>query len=108
MKKANTLILTLVLVFAFALVSNLILEKVSISFNTTKKQILYLQSKNHLEFLKEYISSLSNTEIKDVDKISIEDDYFLILATKSKEFNGYLLIVESIEHKIRTTYKLIL
>ncbi|QKF58735.1 hypothetical protein ACNSOO_10860 [Aliarcobacter lanthieri] len=108
MKKAYTLIITLILLVVFSLVANQILENSSLGNESLKQKVLYIQAKNHLKFLEEYILSLNLEDIESINNLKIDDDSFEIKAQKSKEFEGLLLDVKSFDFDIRVTKKLII
>ncbi|WP_418180258.1 hypothetical protein ACNSOL_09060 [Aliarcobacter lanthieri] len=105
MKKSYTLIITLILLVVFSIVANQILENSSLGNESLKQKVLYIQAKNHLEFLEEYLLSIN---LKDIEKIQINDDSFEIKAQKSKEFEGFFLDIKSFDFDIRVTKKLII
>jgi len=108
MKSSYTLIITLILLVVFSVLTNQILENSSLGNESIKQKVLYIQAKNHLEFLQEYILSLDLNDIKNIEKLKIDDDLFQIKAQKSKEFDGYLLSVKSFDFDVRVTKKLII
>jgi len=98
----------LILLVVFSVLSNQILENSSLGNESTKQKVLYIQAKNHLEFLQEYILNLGLNDIKNIENLKIDDDLFQIKAQRSKEFNEYLLSVKSFDFDIRVTKKLII
>ena len=72
MKKAYTLLLTIVLITIFS-----VLETKSLKNTNLTNQYLYIQAKNHKNFLKDYIKEL---DLKDINHIKIDDDLFDIYA----------------------------
>ncbi|WP_113893216.1 hypothetical protein [Aliarcobacter vitoriensis] len=105
MKKSYTLLITLILVVVFSITANQILGNNSLGNESLKQKVLYIQAKNHLEFLEEYLLSI---DLKDIEKIEIDDDFFDIKAKKSENFEHYLLSVQSFDFDIRVTKKLII
>ncbi|WP_418185203.1 hypothetical protein ACNSOS_10190 [Aliarcobacter vitoriensis] len=105
MKKSYTLLITLILLVVFSISANQILENNSLGNESLKQKVLYIQAKNHLEFLEEYLLSI---DLKDIEKIEIYDDFFDIKAKKSEGFEHYLLSVQSFDFDIRVTKKLII
>ena len=56
MKKAYTLLLTIVLITIFSVLGIFILETKSLKNTNLTNQYLYIQAKNHKNFLKDYKS----------------------------------------------------
>ena len=77
MKKAYTLLLTIVLITIFSVLGIFILETKSLKNTNLTNQYLYIQAKNHKNFLKDYIKEL---DLKDINHIKIDDDLFDICA----------------------------
>jgi len=77
MKKAYSLLITIVLVTVFSYLAIFILETKSLRSQNLSNQYLYIQGKNHLEFLKDYVKS---SDLKDITDIEIKDDLFDIYA----------------------------
>lgn len=101
MKKAFTLFSVLVLLFVFSLLGYKIFEVKSINSINIINQYKYIQAKNHLLFLEQYIKTLN--DYSNIEKISIDDKNFQINAfVKNKSSNYQIeLIVQSNEDKIR-------
>lgn len=104
MKKSYVLFITLVLVLVFSILLNFILEVNSLRSESFKQKHLFLQAKNHFEFLEEYFL---NIDLKDLKSLKIEDDIFEIKAQKEKEGNSFLLSVTSKEFDIRLSKKIV-
>ena len=81
MKKSYTLLITIVLITFFSVFSIFILETKSLRAENLTNQYLYIQAKNHKNFLKEYLNSIDLTNINDFE---IEDDLFDIYAKIEK------------------------
>ena len=77
MKKAYTLLLTIVLITIFSILSIFILETKSLRSTNLTNQYLYIQAKNHKNFLKSYIHEL---DLKEINHLKVEDDLFDISA----------------------------
>lgn len=108
MKKSFTLFSTLILVFLFSLVCIKIYELKSISSINIINQYKYIQAKNHLNFLEEYINTLNDFET--LKKIQIKNEKFDILALIHKQSNKTYeieLIVKALNFNVRV-YKKIL
>ena len=101
MKKSFTLFSTLILIFIFSLLAIKIYEVKSISSINITNQYRYIQAKNHLIFLEEYIHSID--DLKTLDKIQIENLKFDIFALIKKIDVKYEieLIVKAIDSDIR-------
>lgn len=102
MKKSFTLIITIFLFSIFAYLCVEILNTKAIRSENLKNQFLYIQAKNHLNFLESY---LKNIDLKDINSLKIEDDFFNIKAQKSEDFKGYFLSVSSNDFNVRLTKK---
>lgn len=83
MKKSYILLLSIILITLFSYLSIQIATTKSIENENEINQYLYTQAKNHKEFLKEYINSLSNLET--IDHLKIKDDFFEIEAFIKKQ-----------------------
>lgn len=87
-KKAFTLLITLVVLTIFSYVGVLILETKSIESKNIQNKYLYIQAKNHKEFLKSYIKSIN---LVGIDKLNIEDSNFNINAFIKKSEDSYII-----------------
>ena len=102
MKKSFTLFSLLVLILLFSILTIRIFENKSISSVNIINQYKYIQAKNHLKFLEEYIQNLST--LNNIDKIEIEDNNFIIQAFIKKvsiQKFEVELIVESLNANIK-------
>uniref|UniRef100_UPI004048C9E3 hypothetical protein n=1 Tax=Aliarcobacter sp. TaxID=2321116 RepID=UPI004048C9E3 len=88
MRNAYTLLISIVLITIFSYLSISILETKTLRSTNLTNQYLYIQGKNHLQFFKEYIKS---TDLKDIEKLEIKDDIFLIYA-KIESINSIFTI----------------
>lgn len=88
MKKSYTLLITILLVTLFSYLSISILETKSLQNNNLQKQYLYIQAKNHKEFLKEYLKKL---ELKDINHLKIDDNIFNIEAFIEKKETNFII-----------------
>jgi hypothetical protein len=77
MKKAYTLLISIILITIFSYLAVSILETKSLRSTNLSNQYLHIQGKNHLEFFKDYINSIDLTHISDIE---IKDDLFDIYA----------------------------
>ncbi len=88
MKKAFTLFATLLLLVVFSFLIINIFEVKSLSSSNIVNKYQYIQGKNHLLFLEEY---LRNSSLDGVNKIEIEDNKFKIQAyVKDKTSNFFI------------------
>ncbi|WP_417328567.1 hypothetical protein [Halarcobacter sp.] len=101
MKKAFTLFSVLILVFIFSILAVKIYEVKSINSINIINKYKYIQAKNHLAFLEEYIKSLS--DYSSFKKLAIEDENYSINAYVKEEINFYKieLVVKANNHDIR-------
>lgn len=108
MKKSFTLFSTIILIFMFSILAISIFETKSISYVNIKNQHQYIQAKNHITFLEEYIESLKDFEA--LNKIEIVDTDFYIYTNIKKKSNYYEanLYVKSKLHNISLHKKLII
>jgi len=81
MKKAYTLLMAIVLVTIFSVLGIFILETKSLRSVNLTNQYLYLQAKNHKNFLKDY---LKNIDLSNINDFEIKDDLFNIYAKIEK------------------------
>ncbi|MCT7584110.1 hypothetical protein N5U55_08320 [Aliarcobacter butzleri] len=79
MKKAYTLLITIVLISTFSYLGVLILETKALKNQNLSNQYLYIQAKNHLNFFEDFVK---NYDLKDITHLQIEDELFDIYATK--------------------------
>lgn len=86
-KKSFTLFSTLILVFIFSILTIKILEVNSLNSQNTINQYKYIQAKNHINFLEEYIKSLKDLET--INKIKVVNKKYEIYANLKKEQNSY-------------------
>lgn len=81
MKKAYTLLITIILITSFSVLGVFIMQTKALKSQNLTNQYLYIQGKNHLNFFKEYIKEL---DLKDINHLQIEDDLFDIYAKIEK------------------------
>jgi len=103
-KKAFILLSVIILIFIFSILIIKVFEVKTISSINIINQYKYIQAKNHLNFLEEYIDSIK--DLKAIDKILIENERFNIQALIKKindpqEKYEIELIVSSIDFNIR-------
>ncbi|AXH11646.1 hypothetical protein [Halarcobacter bivalviorum] len=101
MKKSFILFSVIILLFVFSLLMIKIYETKSINSLNIVNQYKYIQAKNHLLFLEEYLRSLN--DFSSLSKLEIEDkDYKIIAFISSKESLYEIeLIVKAFEHNVR-------
>lgn len=92
MKKAFTLFSVMLLVFVFSILAVKIYEAKSITTINIVNQKNYLQGKNHLFFMKEYLNSLGS--LSGVHKVSFIDDSFVIKALVEEKVTHFDIKVE--------------
>lgn len=92
MKKAFTLFSVIVLLFVFSLLAIKIYETKSITSINIVNNYKYIQGKNHLLFLEEYVNSLNS--FQDIEKISFEEGEFLCSALVEEKENYYEIQIE--------------
>ncbi len=81
MKKAYTLLITITLITLFSILGIFILETKSLRSENLTNQYLYIQAKNHKNFLKDYLKNIDLTNINDFE---VEDNLFNIYAKIEK------------------------
>ena len=98
MKKSYTLLITIILISLFSFLAISILQTKSLRAENLTNQYLYIQAKNHKNFLKDYLRSI---DLEGITSLEIEDEIFKIYAkieknnsiftidifVKAKEFN---------------------
>lgn len=106
MKKSYVLFITLILVVVFSVLANFILETNSLKNEAFTQKYLYLQAKNHILFLEDYILK---TDLEDTKDIKIDDDLFTIVAKRYGEENSklFFLSVQDKELNIRLTKQIV-
>ena len=106
MKKSYVLFITLILVVVFSVLANFILETNSLKNEAFTQKYLYLQAKNHILFLEDYILK---TDLEDTKDIKIDDDLFTIVAKRYGEENSklFFLSVQNKELNIRLTKQIV-
>ena len=77
MKKSFSLLILIFLLSIFSYLTITILQTKSIRDENLKKQYLYIQAKNHMDFFKKY---LQTKNLINIQKIKLEDDVFNIYA----------------------------
>tara|TARA_B100001063_G_scaffold232982_1_gene248686 strand:- start:5272 stop:5622 length:351 start_codon:yes stop_codon:yes gene_type:complete len=86
MKKSFSLIITIFLISIFSYLAVSILETKSLRNTNLQNQYLYIQAKNHKEFLKAYLNSIN---LNGIENLSIKDDFFEIYTVIKKETNSF-------------------
>ena len=84
MKKAYTLLITIVLISTFSYSGVSILETKALKNQNLSNQYLYIQAKNHLNFFEDFVTDY---DLKDITHLQIEDELFHIYATKLIDSN---------------------
>ena len=88
MKKSYTLLITIVLITLFSVLSIFILETKSLRSENLTNQYLYIQAKNHKNFLKDYLKSI---DLNDIENFEIEDNLFDIYAKIEKNDSTFTI-----------------
>lgn len=88
MKKAYTLLITIVLITSFSVLGVFIMQTKALKSENLTNQYLYIQGKNHLNFFKEYIEEL---DLKDINHLQLEDDLFNIYANIESKDSSYII-----------------
>jgi len=101
-KQAFALLITIVLVVLISYFSYSIVESNTFSSNLNKLKYLHLQANIHLDFVKEYIASHSQTQI---DTLSLSDKRFDV-SIVSKDNNGTIEYNIAIETRDDTPIRL--
>ena len=81
MKKAYSLLMTITLITLFSVLGIFILETKSLRSENLTNQYLYIQAKNHKNFLKDYLKSI---DLEGINDFEIKDDLFDIYAKIEK------------------------
>ena len=92
MKKSYTLLITIVLITLFSVLSIFILETKSLRTENLTNQYLYIQAKNHRNFLKDYLKSI---DLEGISSFEIKDDFKLT----NEDYLKYLNIAYKLEKK---------
>lgn len=87
MKKSFVLLLCIILIILFSYLGLQIATTQSIKNENEINQFLYIQAKNHKEFLKEYIKNLNT--LNSIEHLSIYDDFFTIEAFVDKKDSNF-------------------
>ena len=73
-----------------------------------ENQYLYIQAKNHLNFTKEYINSLNNLELENINSLKFDDERFEIeVQIKKSEYFDIEIFVQSKDFDIRLYEKIV-
>jgi hypothetical protein len=88
MKKAYTLLISIILITIFSYLAVSILETKSLRSTNLSNQYLYIQGKNHLDFFKSYIK---NIDLTDISHLEIKDDFFDIYAKIEKKDSIFVI-----------------
>lgn len=97
MKKAYTLLITIILISTFSYLGVLILETKALKNQNLSNQYLYIQAKNHLNFFEEFIKDY---DLKDIKELQIEDALFDIYVTKLDSSNIIDIFVKAKDYDI--------
>lgn len=103
-KKAYTLLITILLISLFSYLIISTMQTKSFANKNIQNQYLYIQAKNHMNFFRSHINSMSTEQLKSMNKLELKDDSFKIEANISSDTNSNLQIdifVKSISFDIR-------
>ncbi len=89
MKKSYTLLITIILITIFSFLAVSILQTKSLRNENLTNQYLYIQAKNHKNFLKDYLKSM---DLNGINSFEIKDDLFNIYAKIEK--NNSIFTIE--------------
>ena len=81
MKKSYTLLITIISITLFSFLAISILQIKSLRAENLTNQYLYIQAKNHRNFLKDYLKSI---DLEGISSFEIKDDLFDIYAKIEK------------------------
>ena len=106
MKKSYVLFITLIIVVVFSVLANFILETNSLKNEAFTQKYLYLQAKNHILFLEDYILK---TDLEDTKKVKIENDLFEIIAKRygDEKSKIFFLSVQNKDFAIKLTKQIV-
>ena len=101
-KQAFALLITIMLVVIISYFTYSIVQSNTFSSNLNKLKYLHLQAKIHLDFVKDYIASHTQTQI---DTFVLNDERFDVTIV-SKDENGTMVYYIAIETKDETPIRL--
>ena len=106
MKKSYTLLITIILITIFSYLAVSILQTKSLRNENLVNQYLYIQAKNHKNFLKDYLKSI---DLNDINSFEIKDDLFNIYAKIEKNNSIFTIdiFVKAKEYDISLHEKII-
>lgn len=96
-KKAYTLLITIVLIATFSYLAILILETKALKNENLSNQYLYIQAKNHLNFLEDFIKDY---DLQGIEHLKIDDEVFDIYATKLENSNFVDIFVKAKDYDV--------
>jgi hypothetical protein len=82
MRKAYSLLISIILITVFSYLAISILQTKSLRSENITNQYLYIQGKNHLEFFKDFVK---NSNLEGINHLKIYDDLFDIYAKIEKK-----------------------
>ena len=102
-KKAFTLLITILLVSICSYLTVNILQTQAFKNKTIESKYLYIQAKNHKDFLKEYLNSLKKEKLKSLNKLELPNKTFNIEAFIEKKNSEFLvdIIITAKKQNIR-------
>ena len=88
MKKSYTLLITIISITLFSFLAISILQIKSLRAENLTNQYLYIQAKNHRNFLKDYLKSI---DLEGISSFEIKDDLFDIYAKIEKNDSTFTI-----------------
>lgn len=82
MKKAYSLLISIILITVFSYLAISILQTKSLRSENITNQYLHIQGKNHLDFFKDFVK---NSNLEGINHLKIYDDLFDIYAKIEKK-----------------------
>lgn len=106
MKKSYTLLITIFLISIFSFLGISILQTKTLRNQNLTNQYLYIQAKNHKNFLKSYLTSI---DLNNINHFQVEDDLFNIYAEIRKINSSFDIdiFVKAKEYEISIYEKII-
>ena len=106
MKKSYTLLITIISITLFSFLAISILQIKSLRAKNLTNQYLYIQAKNHRNFLKDYLKSI---DLEGISSFEIKDDLFDIYAKIEKNNSIFTIniFVKAKEYDISLHEKII-
>lgn len=91
MKKSFSLLITIVLISLFSYLSISILQTKSFTNKNLENQFLYIQAKNHKNFLEDYIKQIKDEELQGINHLDISNEHFKIEAFIENKNSNFII-----------------